>query len=160
MPNNNMGAVLVVEDDEHMRALLATMARQLGFQRAVEAASIAEALQRLEYEAIDMALIDLGLGGDDGMALIVAIRAHAREKLRALPIVVVSRSATEARILEAIKAGADGFIAKPLSMASFHRQVSLAFVKRTLSQRLLPEAPRPSPLAAMRSEPVSFVEID
>lgn len=157
--NKRLGAVLIVEDDEHMRALLASMARQLGFNNVAEAASVAVALHVLQYGLFDAALIDLGLGGDDGMALIAAIRTHTRDQVRNLPVVVVSRSATEVRIREAVLAGADGFIAKPLSTASFHRQVSLACVKRTLSQSEPPPVARPSALEAMRA-PACVVDID
>lgn len=157
---NNNGVALIVEDDEHMRALLASMLRDLGFSRAIEAASAHDALQALASNAIAIALVDLCLAGEDGLSLISAIRAHPSAETRALPIVVVSRAATEASVVAATDAGADGFIAKPLSTATFHRQVSLAFVKRSLTK------PRPpmtkDVLAVFRGSPPlqEVVELD
>lgn len=124
------GAALVVEDDDHMRALLAAMVRDLGFSRTIEVASAGSALSAIACHEIALALIDLCLNGEDGVSLIGSIRTHASPRVHALPIVVVSRAATEARVRAAMSAGADGFIVKPLSTATFQKQVSLARAKR------------------------------
>jgi two-component system, chemotaxis family, chemotaxis protein CheY len=155
-------AVLIAEDDEHMRVLLTGMVRDLGFPRAVEAASIRAALDKLGLCEISLALVDLGLGEEDGLALITALRVHPDRRIREMPIVVVSRTATEARILEAMKAGADGYIAKPFNTLTFHRQVSLAVVKRALSHAPEPRAPQGAILDTIRDagRDLSLVDID
>jgi two-component system, chemotaxis family, chemotaxis protein CheY len=128
--NGLLGAALVVEDDEHVRALIASLARQFGFERVVEVATLGEALDRLDLDPFALALIDLALGAEDGGQLIYAIRTHQRLRVRSLPVVVVSRCTDEGRVLGALKAGADGFVAKPITIASFCRQVSTAMAKR------------------------------
>ncbi len=134
------GAALIVEDDPHMRTLLEKMVREFGYERVIGAGSSLEALDYLEFDRIAVAFVDLCLGAEDGGALIWVIRGHKRKPIRSVPILVVSKIATETRIRDAMKAGADGFIAKPFSMASFHRQVSMALMKRNTP--LAPEANR------------------
>ena len=147
-----------------MCELLTSMVWRLGFEGIAKAHSTQEALDILEFDAIGLALVDLGLGDEDGGTLISAMREHKRECIRSLPIVVVSQTTTRTRILEAIKAGADGFIAKPLSFEAFYRLVSLAAVKRALPPRPAP-APERRPqdiLDAVRamSSDADILEID
>jgi DNA-binding response OmpR family regulator len=152
-------AALVVEDDEHIRDLLASMLRELGYARALTASSVGLGLDLLASNDVAVVLVDLCLGAEDGCDLIKSIRAKGPNKAD-LPIIVVSRAATESRIHAALNAGADGFIAKPLSMATFHRQVALATVKRELSRRGATQSRNPShdTLAAFRQP--SIVEIE
>jgi two-component system, chemotaxis family, chemotaxis protein CheY len=152
-------AALVVEDDEHMRDLLASMLRELGYARVLTASSVEHGFDVLASNNVAIVLVDLCLGAEDGCALIRGIRE--KESGRAeLPVIVVSRAATESRIVAALSAGADGFIAKPLSMATFHRQVALATVKRELSRRGATQSRNPSheTLAAFRQP--SVIEVD
>ena len=155
--NKRLGAAMVVEDDEHMRALLAGLVRQLGFERLIEVARIDQALGVLESNDVELALIDLCLDEEDGTALIAAIRSHRRTGIPAMPIVAVSATSTLSRVEQAIAAGADAFIAKPFSVASVQRSVTLACVKRQLTK-----TPKQDVLDTIRlfDRQDSFVDID
>jgi two-component system chemotaxis response regulator CheY len=96
----------------------------------VGAATPQAALDRIRFDSFALALVDLALGGADGLALIRAFRASPNPHLQSLPIVVVSRCADEGVVRCALDAGADGFVAKPPTIASFNRQVSCALSKR------------------------------
>lgn len=132
--NKRPGAAMIVEDDEHMRALLASLVRQLGFERVIEVARLDQALGVLESNEVELAMIDLCLGEEDGTALIAAIRSHRRSCLQLIPIVAVSAASTLPRVEQAIAVGADAFIAKPFSVGSVHRSITLACVKRQLTK--------------------------
>lgn len=129
-----LGVAMIVEDDEHMRALLAAQLRPLGFDQLVEVERIDHALGFLEHNDIELALIDLCLGEEDGTALIAAIRSHRRSTVPSTPIVAVSATSTLPRVEQAIAVGADAFIAKPFSVGSVHRSVALACMKRQLAK--------------------------
>jgi len=78
--------VLIVEDDEHMRALLKSLTVSLGCRRIADVGAFDKAVERLETEPFALAIIDLHLGDRDGAELIAAIRSHRRAELRTMPI--------------------------------------------------------------------------
>lgn len=151
------GAAMVVEDDEHMRALLCSLLRPLGFERLIEVGGLAQAISHLDCTPIALAVIDLCLGDEDGTGLISTIRSHRRTDVQAIPIAVVSATSTLHRVEQAIAAGADAFIAKPFSVASVQRSVTLACVKRQLTK-----TPKQDVLDTIRlfDRQDSFVDID
>ncbi len=127
------GRILIVEDDRTGRAALAALLADEGYEIS-EAGSGAEALAVMERVSPRLALVDHGLPDTDGVSLIRAIR----ERDRGCACVMVSGSASlvvdgdgEARFqdhqLEAMEAGAAGFLAKPVDVASL-----LELVQRTI----------------------------
>ncbi|WP_029686210.1 two-component system response regulator PhoP [Tatumella saanichensis] len=100
--------VLVIEDNALLRHHLTVQLRDMGHQ--VDAAEDArEADYFLSEHDPDVALIDLGLPGEDGMALIRRWRSHAVKQ----PILVLTaREGWQAKV-EALEAGADDYVTKP-----------------------------------------------
>lgn len=155
--NKPLGAAMVVEDDEHVRALLCSLLRPLGFERLIEVGGVAQAVSHLDCTPIALAVIDLCLGDEDGTGLISTIRLHRRSDVKAIPIIAVSATSTLPRVEQAIAAGADAFIAKPFSVGSIQRSVTLACVKRQLTK-----APKQDVLDTIRlfHQQAGVVEID
>lgn len=108
MPATQQGGhVLVVEDDPAIRRLIARVLRLERFEIS-EAATIDDALSIVERGGIDVVLIDLGLGGDDGLILVRELSA-----IDDLGLIIVSgRMDSPTRVL-GIELGADDFICKP-----------------------------------------------
>lgn len=99
---------LLVEDDARVRGLVATALCPAGWD-AVLAIDGAGALARLRDEAnLAAVLVDLGLPDMDGVELIGRIAAAQP----ALPIVVLTVCTEERKILEALRAGACGYLFK------------------------------------------------
>ncbi|MBS0583214.1 MAG: response regulator transcription factor [Proteobacteria bacterium] len=101
---------LVVDDEP---ALLARLCRILRLSQGEDAAlhcagSIAEAKAIAASSAITMALVDLGLPDGNGVELIGWLRAREAD----LPILVISAWSTEEMILDALRAGATGYLLK------------------------------------------------
>lgn len=85
------------------------------------------ALARLRAEAEagelpDLVLLDLHLPGMSGKEVLAAIRAD--EKLRHLPVVVMTSSKQEKDILRSYKLGASSFVTKPPSLSELQEVVS------------------------------------
>jgi CheY-like chemotaxis protein len=55
--------------------------------------------------------------GMDGIEVLREIRAH--DRLREIPVVIVTSSALESDRADAIAAGASGYLQKPLALAKF-----------------------------------------
>jgi len=112
--------LLVVDDDEQVRGLLAHLLRVTGYT-VEEAGSAEEAAEKLERSSPDLILLDMQLPGKSGQDLLEEIRADAR--LRSTPVVMITGAATQTRKVRAIEAGATDFLAKPFSHAELAARV-------------------------------------
>jgi DNA-binding response OmpR family regulator len=68
------GTVLVVDDEPSLRLLCRVNLELEGF-RVLEAATLAEARALLEREEVDVAILDVHIGSDDGRDLLEELRA-------------------------------------------------------------------------------------
>jgi DNA-binding response OmpR family regulator len=110
--------LLIVEDDRQLREALTDLLRQSGFE--VDAfADGDQAFNALLSSGYDLAIVDLGLPGMDGLALVRSLR----RQLRGLPILVVTaRDALEDRV-SGLDAGADDYLVKPFEHAELEARV-------------------------------------
>jgi DNA-binding NtrC family response regulator len=100
--------VLIVDDEKNMRASLQTVLSDEGYAaKAVESAE--KALELLEREKFLLLISDAQLGGISGYDLL----AQVRKKWPELPVLMITAYATPKLAVEAIKAGAIDYLAKP-----------------------------------------------
>jgi two-component system, OmpR family, response regulator len=103
-------SILIVEDDEELRGVLARGLREEGF--SVDAlANGAQLLGRVEQETPDAFVIDIGLPDSDGRDLCQALRARGVE---APVLFLTARDALVDRIA-GFDAGGDDYLAKPFA---------------------------------------------
>src|SRR5690606_2951849 len=107
---NLMAPVLIVEDDSVMQQRLRSILLDIGYaDDALRfACSVAQVKCHIDYAQIALALIDLGLPDGNGIEIIESLSAVRAE----IPILVISAWRTEAIILNALQAGATGYILK------------------------------------------------
>ncbi len=102
--------VLIVEDDSFMQQRLSAILVDIGY--AAEdlqfMSSITEVQQHINYEQVALALIDLGLPDGNGIEIIEALSCTRSD----IPILVISAWSTEQMIINALQAGATGYILK------------------------------------------------
>jgi len=106
-------SVLVADDDAISRGLVADFLDGLGFD-VRRASDGAEALEQLRAMAVDLLITDLVMPHVDGIELIRAIRSQVA---CAPKIIAASASASDYTSLEALDAGCDAFLPKPLHLA-------------------------------------------
>jgi two-component system cell cycle response regulator DivK len=104
--------VLLVEDDERNATLMRSVLQPAGFE-IVHARNVAEARVALEGALPPLVLLDLRLPDEPGHVLAREIRA--RGDGADVHILAVSASVLEANRREALEAGCDGFVEKPIS---------------------------------------------
>jgi len=117
--------ILLVEDDESTRSLVAANLRAHGYTVRT-AADGEESLRLWDAGRPDVVLLDLGLPGMDGLSVIRRIR---REALT--PIIVLSARDREHDKVEALDLGADDYLAKPIGMAELGARVRVALRRST-----------------------------
>lgn len=107
-------SALIADDDEFFRAALsAILAKELGFAKVFEAASLDEALEQLgTQKGISAAFFDLSMPGVHSPANLKAVR----ECFPSTQTVVVSGSRSRSDILLALEAGVHGFVPKSLGI--------------------------------------------
>ncbi len=119
--------ILVADDDAVIRANLALLLRSEGYM-VREAADGVEAARALQDPAVALALLDLRMPGQEGMAV---LRAHA-DRLDETPVIVVTAYGGGSAAIEAMKLGAYDYITKPFDLDDV-----LFAVRRALTQRVL-----------------------
>jgi len=105
-----MTRVLVVDDEPQIRRALRTNLAARGYEVDL-AESGEEALARAADHHPDVIILDLGLPGIDGIAVVEGLRGWTN-----VPIVVLSVRDAEADKIAALDAGADDYVTKPFSM--------------------------------------------
>lgn len=123
-----MAHLLIVEDDELLRDGLSAQLAQAG-HLITTADHGARALALLQTDAFDGVVLDLGLPGMDGLAVL----RQLRQQLPALPVLILTaRDGIEDRV-EGLNAGADDYLTKP-----FARDELLARLQAMLRRASLP----------------------
>ena len=130
------GRALVVEDEPHIRELVALHLELEGLT-VVQAADGNEALRHLAADAFDLVVLDLMLPQVDGLAVCRAIRRG--ETHRTVPILMLTARREEADTVLGLDSGADDYLTKPFGVAELTARV------RALLRRPRGEAPAAPP---------------
>lgn len=102
--------MLVVEDDEDARELIAVHVAAMGCE-AIQAADGDSALQALETQDPDVLVLDLGLPGIDGFEVLRRVRD--RPAPREIPALVLTGRMQTGDVARARELGANDYLTKP-----------------------------------------------
>ena len=129
--------VLIVDDSASARAKLSLAVRALGHATcAVDGGE--SALARLRAERFDLVLLDIVMPGIDGLAVLDAI--HADERLREVPVIVVSGLENEpGAAADAIRLGAVDFLPKAFESVLLRARIGAALRRKRNRDRELAE---------------------
>src|SRR5512139_344184 len=119
--------ILLVDDEEPQRRVLAGFLRKAGYE--VEAVGNAEeALAVVAARTVDLVLTDLRMPGQTGVELLDAVRGVNPE----IPVVVMTAYGTVTSAVDAMKRGAADYLGKPVDLDELE-----VLVARTLERRAL-----------------------
>jgi two-component system alkaline phosphatase synthesis response regulator PhoP len=105
--------VYIVEDEDNIRELVAYTLQNTGFE-AIGFSNGADFARAVRERAPDLALLDIMLPGDDGLAVLKRLRADAAT--RKLPVMMLTARGTEYDKVLGLDLGADDYLAKPFGM--------------------------------------------
>ena len=108
-----MSEALIVDDSKVMREMIIACLRAHAGLVFMQAASGLEALERLSLKLFDVVVLDLNMPDIGGYEVIEFIRGQ--DKLRALPILVVTTRGDDSSRTRALAAGATRFMTKPFA---------------------------------------------
>ena len=105
---------LIVDDSSVMRKIVERSLRQAGLDLSViEAGNGAEALGLLDSHPVDLILSDINMPVMDGLEFVRQLQTV--EKLRGIPVVMITTEGSESNVVQALSFGAKGYIRKPFT---------------------------------------------
>lgn len=116
--------VLIVDDEEPIRKLLKARFEREGIQ-AVDAASGAEALDRLKHHSVAVVVTDVKMPGMSGLELLKVIKTQTKSP----KVVVMTGHGEKSTAIESLRTGASDYLEKP-----FDLEEMVHSVKRTLNE--------------------------
>ena len=125
MPPDPKMKILVVDDMSTMRRIVKSIIKQLGFANVEEAENGQEALDKLRAESFGFVISDWNMPVMTGIELLRAIRAD--DKLKAIPVLMVTAEAQKENLVEAIKAGVSNYIVKPFTAEVLQEKMNKIF---------------------------------
>ena len=108
-----MPEVLVVDDSKVMREMIAACLRPDPSLAITQAASGLEAIERLSLKPFDILVLDLNMPDIGGLEVVEFVRSQ--DKLRALPILIVTTRGEDSSRLAVLAAGASRYMTKPFT---------------------------------------------
>jgi two-component system chemotaxis response regulator CheY len=107
--------ILLVDDFLTMRRVVRSLLHDMGFDDVGEAGDGAAALERLQGEMVDVVITDMEMPTMNGFELLAAIKKD--ERLKHLPVLMITAEARKDDIVRAVQAGAAGYLVKPFARA-------------------------------------------
>jgi two-component system, OmpR family, response regulator len=109
VPAPNATRVLIVDDDDGLRGLIAAFLREQAFE-VLEANGGAQMRQILHTRPVDIAVLDVMMPREDGLSL-----ARELSTSSAMGIILISALGSETDRIVGLEVGADDYLAKPVS---------------------------------------------
>jgi DNA-binding NtrC family response regulator len=130
--------IMVVDDEKNIRRTVRMVLESEG-HTVHEAASIAEAEGVLGRESVDVIMLDVKLGEDNGLDLLRSLKATGDDMSRStadIPVIMISGHATIEDAVAATRLGAFDFMEKPLDRDRIMVTVRNALERRKMSREL------------------------
>ena len=153
------GAILVVDDDESSREMLARRLRRSGYTVSAVASGL-HALALARSQKFDLVMLDMIMPGLDGFQVLAKFKADP--VLKETPVIMLSALDEENGIARCIEMGAEDYLAKPFNPVFLRARIGACLEKKRLrdKERATYEALLASQkrLAAELAEAATYVE--
>ena len=118
-------SILVVDDFSTMRRIIKGLLQDLGFANITEADDGLTALSLLKAGNFDLLITDWNMPGMQGVELLRRVRAD--ERMKKLPVLMLTAEAKRAQIVAAAQAGVSGYVIKPFTAATLKEKIDKIF---------------------------------
>lgn len=117
--------ILIVDDFLPMRKAMREALKMLNFTNIEDAENGSIALEKLNAGNFDLVISDWSMPEMNGLELLEKIKSS--EKLKQIPVMMVTAEASQENILKVVKAGAANYIVKPISMRILMTKIEKIF---------------------------------
>lgn len=115
--------VLIVDDSAAIRKILVRVLGQtdLPIGQVREASDGVEALKSLGQGDIGLVLSDINMPNMDGLQFLTRVRATP--EWQNLPVIMITTEGSQAKVLEAVQLGAQGYVRKPFTAEQIKEKI-------------------------------------
>lgn len=128
----DQGAILVVDDDETNRDMLARRLRRDGYTVSAASSGV-QALRLARSQQFDLILLDMIMPGLDGFQVLAKFKSEAA--LREVPVIMLSALDEENGIARCIEMGAEDYLAKPFNPVFLRARIGACLEKKRLRDK-------------------------
>ena len=118
--------ILVVDEFSVTRTIVINNLSKLGYSNTVVAEDGVSALTRLKSSLFDLVVTDCRISDMSGLDLLKLIRADS--DLKHIPVLMITSEDLQGNIINAIKAGLNDYIVRPLEENTFKQKLDKIFV--------------------------------
>ena len=108
--------VLIVDDSAAIRKIVQRTLRRAGFDlgEVLEAGDGIQALEKLKGRSVGLILSDINMPNMDGIQLLSILKSSA--EFKHVPVIMITTETGEAKVMEAVRLGASGYVRKPFTI--------------------------------------------
>ncbi|MBT3764821.1 MAG: response regulator [Rhodospirillaceae bacterium] len=120
--------ILVIDDEPFMRQLIIRVLNDLGIKDVVEAEDGHKGITAIlqSRRRLDIIICDLEMPEFNGFQFVQKLRTLPKIEHRDIPVLVVTGHSDEAHVQDAVNAGINGFLVKPVSKQALESRLVLA----------------------------------
>ena len=127
---SNAMKILVVDDFSTMRRIVKNCLQEIGYTDITEADDGNTALPMLQAGSFDFLITDWNMPGMPGLDLLKAVRAS--DKLKKMPVLMLTAEAKREQIVEAAQAGVSGYVIKPFTAQTLKEKIDKILESRAV----------------------------
>jgi two-component system chemotaxis response regulator CheY len=116
--------VFIIDDNRHMRGLVKSILHALGVKEIGEAGDAADAFTELQHFTADIIIVDWYMEPLDGLDFVRLMRTAKDSPNPYIPIIMLTGYTEYRRVAEALDAGINEFLAKPISPRDLYLRIA------------------------------------
>ncbi|MBL0968292.1 MAG: response regulator [Brevundimonas sp.] len=121
--------ILLVDDNQHMRAITSAVLQSAGIAKVLEASDGGAALKMLRDHQVDLAIVDFNMFPIDGIEFTRLVRNSPDSVDPYLPIIMMTGHSEKNRVYEARDAGVTEFVVKPITAKTILSRIQAVIFK-------------------------------
>lgn len=120
--------VLIIDDQDFVRAIIRKMLGQVGIGNVVEARDGSSGLESVGRDRPDLVICDVRMRPLDGFGFVRSLRANPENA--AIPVILLTAHTDETTMALADDVGVDAFLAKPVLAAALKDMIAQVIASR------------------------------
>ena len=121
--------ILIVDDNDHMRAVLAFMLKKYLNVECAMAKNGHDALGRIYVIKPDLVLLDINMPGMGGIEALKKIRESPIDEIKNVPVIMITASRDKCDVEKVVNLKINGYIAKPIDEKKTIALIRQIFIK-------------------------------
>ncbi len=121
--------ILLVDDNQHMRAITSAILQSAGIRNIREVSDGAMALDCLRDHPVDLAIVDFNMFPLDGVEFTRLVRNSPDSANPYLPIIMMTGHSEKIRVTEARDAGVTEFVVKPITAKAVFDRIQAVILR-------------------------------